>query len=99
MAWASRPFASWPLRLQTDGMEVSEALLVGGQPSRAWLEWTLFAPDVEGEFRERRLVGEVLDVCREHERPDVYVAFRTLRLSRIWSAVGGGRVDGRARRS
>ncbi len=82
LTWAGRPFGEWPLRLRTDGMDGSEVLLAHGQPSRACVEWSLFAPDVEAEFRERTLIREVLDICRAQDRPDVYVAFRTLLIER-----------------
>jgi hypothetical protein len=82
LRWAGRPFGEWPLWLRTEGMEGSEVLLAHGQPSRACVEWSLFAPDVEAEFREWTLVRDVLDTCRAHDRPDVYVAFRALLIER-----------------
>jgi hypothetical protein len=80
--WASRPFENWPFRLRVEGMDPGEVLLAHGEPSKACLEWAVFSGDVEAEVREHRLLNAVLDKCRAHDRPDVYVAFRLLLVER-----------------
>lgn len=79
LRWASTPFRDWPLPLSTDGLDADESLLAGGRPSKACVECAVLGSrDVEAEVRERRLIHAVLDKCREHKRPDAYVAFRRL---------------------
>jgi hypothetical protein len=58
------------------------AVIVGGHPSGDCQEWVIAVSDVEGEFREQQVVFEALDVCRAHNRPDVYVAFRELMVTK-----------------
>jgi hypothetical protein len=82
LRWCQRPLGEWPAPLAVDGADDPTCLIVGGQPSRECLEWAIAASDVEGEFRERRVVYEALDVCRANARPDVYVAFRELLISK-----------------
>ena len=82
LRWCQRPLGQWKAPLAVDEADDATCLIVGGQPSRECLEWAIAASDVEGEFRERRVVYEALDVCRANDRPDVYVAFRELLISR-----------------
>ena len=82
LRWCQRPLGEWAAPLAVDEADDATCLIVGGQPSRECLEWAIAASDVEGEFRERRVVYEALDVCRANNRPDVYVAFRKLLISK-----------------
>jgi hypothetical protein len=82
LRWCQLPLGRWELPLAGDEADDATCLIVGGQPSRECLEWAIAASDVEGEFRERRVVYEALDVCRSNARPDVYVAFRELLIRR-----------------
>jgi hypothetical protein len=82
MRWCSRPLSEWELRLAADGGDESVRLLVGGQPSRDCQELVVAASDVEAEVREQRIILEALDVCRAHDRPDAYVAFRELLVTK-----------------
>jgi hypothetical protein len=82
LRWCQRPLGEWTAPLAIDEADDATCLIVGGQPSRECLEWAIAASDVEGEFRERRVVYEALDVCRANNRPDVYVAFRKLLISK-----------------
>jgi hypothetical protein len=70
--------------LAGDEADDAMCLIIGGQPRRECLEWAIASGDVEGvpEFREQRVVYEALDVCRANDRPDVYVAFRELLISK-----------------
>jgi hypothetical protein len=82
LRWCSKPLSEWELRLAGDGGDNSVRLLVGGQPSRDCQELVVAASDVEAEVREQRIILEALDVCRAHERPDAYVAFRELLVAK-----------------
>jgi hypothetical protein len=82
LRWCTKPLGEWELRLAADGVDDSVRLLVGGQPSRDCQEWVVAASDVEAEFREQQILLEVLDVCRGNDRPDVYVAFRELLVTK-----------------
>jgi pPIWI_RE three-gene island domain Y/REase associating with pPIWI_RE len=82
LRWCQRPLDEWKVPLAVDEADHGTRLIVGGQPSRECLEWAIAASDVEGEFRERRVVYEALDVCRANDRPDVYVAFRELLIAK-----------------
>src|SRR6266545_3792270 len=81
LRWCARPLEDWELQLRADGADGSVRLIVGGYPSRDCQEWVVVAADVEGEFREQQIVFDALDVCRAHNRPDVYVAFRELLIT------------------
>jgi hypothetical protein len=80
--WCSRPVGQWPLRLNVDGLDPGIRFLAGGYPSRECDEWDVSAADVEGEFRQNKLIYEVLDICRGSAREDVYVAFRKLLIDK-----------------
>jgi pPIWI_RE three-gene island domain Y len=82
LRWCQLPLGKWEMPLAGDEADDATCLIVGGQPSRECLEWAIAASDVEGEFREQRVVYEALDVCRANGRPDVYVAFRELLISK-----------------
>jgi hypothetical protein len=82
LRWSEMPLGQWELKLAADGADGSVCLIVGGQPSRECQEWVVAGSDVEGEFREQEIIFETLDLCRAHERPDVYVAFRELLVTR-----------------
>jgi hypothetical protein len=82
LRWCQLPLGMWEMPLAGDEADDATRLIVGGQPSRECLEWAIAASDVEGEFREQRVVYEALDVCRAKDRPDVYVAFRELLISK-----------------
>src|SRR5260370_26717356 len=69
LRWCQRPLGEWAAPLAVDEADDATCLIVGGQPSRECLEWAIAAGDVEGEFRERRVVYEALDVCRANDRP------------------------------
>jgi hypothetical protein len=82
LRWCAEPLGDWELKLAADGADGSVRLIVGGYPSRDCQEWVVDAADVEGEFRERQIVLDALDACRAHNRPDVYVAFRELLITK-----------------
>lgn len=82
LRWSEMPLGQWELKLAADGADDSVRLIVGGQPSRECQEWVVAGADVEGEFREQQIIFEVLDLCRAHDRPDVYAAFRELLITR-----------------
>lgn len=82
LRWCELPLGKWEMPLAGDEADDASCLIVGGQPSRECLEWAVAASDVEGEFREQRVVYEALDVCRANGRPDAYVAFRELLISK-----------------
>lgn len=76
--WAHQPFGDWPTQLNIEGVDPDETLLRNGQPTQACLEWAVLSGDVEAEVRERDLLHAVLQNCREHDNPDLYVRFRRL---------------------
>jgi hypothetical protein len=82
LRWCARPLGDWEFRLAADGADDSVRLIVGGYPSRDCQEWVVVSADVEGEFREQQIVFDALDLCRAHNRPDVYVAFRELLITK-----------------
>ena len=82
LRWCQLPLGKWEMPLAGDEADDATCLIVGGQPSRECLEWAIAASDTEGEFREQRVVYEALDECRANDRPDVYVAFRELLISK-----------------
>jgi pPIWI_RE three-gene island domain Y/REase associating with pPIWI_RE len=82
LRWCQLPLGKWEMPLAGDEADDATCLIIGGQPSRECLEWAIASGDVEGEFREQRVVYEALDVCRANDRPDVYVAFRELLISK-----------------
>ncbi|MFI6324792.1 hypothetical protein ACIBG8_45215 [Nonomuraea sp. NPDC050556] len=79
--WCARPFQEWPHRLRADGAEDWIRLLYDGRPTPECVEWYV-AGDVEAEFREQSLIFEAMDICREHDRADVYTAFRELLVTK-----------------
>jgi hypothetical protein len=82
LRWCQLLLGKWEMPLAGDEADDATCLIVGGRPSRECLEWAIAASDVEGEFREQRVVYEALDVSRANDRPDVYVAFRELLISK-----------------
>jgi restriction endonuclease in pPIWI_RE module len=82
LRWCQLPLGKWEMPLAGDEADDATCLIIGGQPSRECLEWAISSGDVEGEFREQRVVYEALDMCRANDRPDVYVAFRELLISK-----------------
>jgi len=81
IAWCSEPFDQWNFRPRADGADDWVQLLVDGRPSADCLEWYVTG-DVEAEYREQKLVLEAMAICREHDRPESYVAFREMLIRR-----------------
>jgi len=82
LRWCTAPVGDWPLRFDVDGLDPGIRFIVGGYPSRECDEWDVSSADVEGEFRQNKLIYEVLDICRSNAREDVYVAFRRLLIEK-----------------
>jgi REase associating with pPIWI_RE/pPIWI_RE three-gene island domain Y len=78
LAWCHRPLVTWPVDLTVLDIDPGDAFLDGGLLTRACEEWAVASPDPEAHVLERRLLGEVFDICMATGNQDAYVAFRRL---------------------
>jgi hypothetical protein len=78
LGWAEQPFGTWDVSLPLVDVDPDEALLTFGAPTQACEELGALRGDVEGEIRENRLIGAVMDKARAQNAPGSYTAFRRL---------------------
>ncbi len=78
LAWCTRPLDTWPVALDAEVVGAGDRLVDHSTPTRACEEWAMAGADVEAEVVERRLLLDVLSICRGADAQDAYVAFRRL---------------------
>ncbi|MBA3822667.1 MAG: hypothetical protein H0X24_02040 [Ktedonobacterales bacterium] len=88
LVWARRPIASWPISLnlgERDAIGPDDALLGGpdgDRPTDVCEELTLKpSPDAEAESVEKRLILDVLNLCRRPGGERTYTAYRRLLIT------------------
>ncbi|MFB9676067.1 pPIWI_RE_Y domain-containing protein [Streptosporangium vulgare] len=85
LAWCrTRPVEDWPLDLPQDAFGPDDLLIdpVSGKPTQLCHEWWTRARDSAAEHYDRTVISSAMRLCREHEAPESYTAFRRLLVER-----------------
>ncbi len=80
--WCRKPLAVWGLDLPDGSIDPDECLLDGQIPTETCEAWVRSGEDIEADLSEKRLLSEVLNICRAANDSQSYVAFRRLLIER-----------------
>lgn len=82
ISWCYRPLSTWGFDCDTEDITDNDVLLVHGVPTPFCEELACLVPDVEADITERRFLESVMNLCRDENAPQTYVAFRTLLIEK-----------------